>query len=87
MPKPTPPKTSRYLPIWNKLKVEKECKVVAETRFHRTIIKMIKNRRDKDLEYRYLCSEHGVKESIKVSVSGNTITFKLIRTLSLGERL
>ena len=87
MPQPTPPKTSRYLPIWNKLKTQKECKIVAEAKFHKTIIKMIKNRRDKDLEYRYLCAEQKIKESIKVSVSGNTITFKLIKTLSLGERL
>lgn len=82
---PTPPKVSRYLPVWNKLKTEKICKLTAPVIYHRTIIKMIKNRRDKDLAYRFQQSELGIDEQIKVTVDGTVITFKLKRILRLGD--
>jgi hypothetical protein len=85
MPQPTPPKVSRYLPIWNKLKTDKVCKITAPIIYHKTIIKMIKNRRDKDLAYRFTQSELRIHEQIKVSVIGTVITFKLVRRLTLQD--
>ena len=82
---PTPPTVSKYLPVWNKLKTEKLCKITAPVIYHRTIIKMIKNRRDKDFAYRFQQSELGVYEQIKVEVNGTVITFKLKRILRLGD--
>ena len=85
MPQPTPPKVSRYLPVWNKLKAEKICKITAPIIYHKTIIKMIKNRRDKDLAYRFQQAELRVQEQIKVSVVGTVITFRLVRKLTLQD--
>ena len=81
MSKATPPKQSRYLPIWNKLKTEKLCRITAPAIYHKTIVKMIKNRRDKDLGYKLECAEKRTHEQIQWSVEGTVITFKLIRKL------
>lgn len=85
MPKRTRPKVSKYLPVWNRLKRDKVVKVTADKHHHSTIIKMIKNRRDKDTGYRYECAEAGIKEQIKSSVDGTVITFKLKRIYGLGD--
>jgi hypothetical protein len=85
MPHPTPPKVSKYLPVWNKLKTEKLCRITAPVIYHKTIIKMIKNRRDKDLIYRFQQSELGVHEQIKVEVNETVIIFRLKRILRLGD--
>lgn len=88
MPRPTPPKISRYLPVWNRLKVNKTVEVTADPKYHRTIIKMIKNRRDKDTGYRYECVEAGIREQIKVTVSKDrptVIVFKLRKIFGLGD--
>ena len=52
--KEPPPKISKYAPVWRQLRDTKLARVTALPIHHATIIKMIKNRRDKDKAYRYL---------------------------------
>ena len=75
--------TSKYLPIWNKLKAEKVCRITAPLEYHTTIIKMVKNKRDDDLEYRFMLAEIGKVHEIKTSVSGTVITFTLRELLTI----
>jgi len=85
MSNPTPPKISRYLPLWNRLKTHKVCAITAHPKFHKTIIKMVKNRRDKDFGYRFMQGELGIREQIKATVDGSIVTFKLKRMYGLGD--
>ena len=81
------PRISKYQPIWDSLKEKKQCTIVAHPASHRTIIKMVKNKRDDDVSYRYLQLEKGIREEIKTVISGNTIHFTLITRQSIGEKL
>lgn len=74
---------SKYLPIWTKLKTEKVCRVTAPIEFHKTIIKMVKNKRDDDLAYRFLLSEKGLTHEIKTEVKGTVIVFTLREIVTL----
>ena len=78
----TPP-VSKYLPIWNKLKQEKEVRITAPPIYHRTIIKMVKNRRDKDAVFLFDLSERNLTHRIKYKVNGSVIHFKLYINLTL----
>jgi len=72
------PQTSKYLPIWNALKNDKQCRITAPPIYHKTIIKMVKNRRDKDTAFLFDLSEQNLTHKIKYKVSGSVIHFKLI---------
>lgn len=77
-------KPSKYLPIWNRLKSEKICMITADIRYHKTIIKMVKNKRDDDLAYRFELSERGLTHEIKTTVSGTVITFTLREIVTIA---
>lgn len=68
---------SKYLPIWNQLKTTGGCRITAEIKYHATIIKMVKNKRDDDIGYRYGLAESGKTHRILVAVTGSVITFRL----------
>lgn len=74
---------SKYLPIWNRLKAEKICRITAPIQFHKTIIKMVKNKRDDDLAYRFDLSERGLTHEIKTEVKGTVIVFTLREIVTL----
>lgn len=74
---------SKYLPIWNRLKAEKVCRITAPVQFHKTIIKMVKNKRDDDIAYRFELSESGKTHEIKTVVKGTVITFTLRELITL----
>lgn len=75
---------SKYLPIWRELKAKKTCRITAPIRYHRTIIKMVKNKRDDDIEFRFELSERGLTHVIKTKVVGTVITFTLTQKSTLG---
>jgi hypothetical protein len=75
---------SKYLPIWNQLKQTKVCRVTAPLEYHRTIIKMVKNKRDDDLAYRYMLAEKHLTHELKTVVLGTVITFTLKEILTIG---
>ena len=74
---------SKYLPIWHQLKAEKVCRVNAPTVYHKTIIKMLKNKRDDDLGYRLELAERGKTHEIKTVIVGTVITFTLTERITL----
>lgn len=75
---------SKYLPIWNQLKSKKTCRITAPTVYHKTIIKMLKNKRDDDLGYRYQLAENGKTHRIGINVKGTVITFTLIESVTVN---
>ena len=75
---------SKYLPIWKRLKADKVCRVTAPIEFHRTIIKMVKNKRDDDIAYRFELAERGLTHEIKTVVVGTVITFRLREIVTLN---
>jgi len=75
---------SKYLPIWNQLKAKKICKITAPIIYHKTIIKMVKNKRDDDLAYRFELAELGLTHEIKTVVDGTVITFILKKRATLN---
>ena len=75
---------SKYLPIWNQLKQTKVCRITAPLEYHRTIIKMVKNKRDDDLAYRFTLAESNKTHELKTSVNGTVITFTLREILTIG---
>ena len=75
---------SKYLPIWNQLKTTKSCRITAPIPYHRTIIKMVKNRRDDDTGYRFELAERGLTHEIKTAVKGTVITFTLKEIVTLA---
>jgi len=68
---------SKYLPIWNQLKSTKTCRITAPIQYHRTIIKMVLNKRDDDLAYRYMLAEVGKTHKITTKTNGTVIEFTL----------
>ena len=68
---------SKYSPIWNKLKRENSCRITAPVIYHKTIIKMVKNKRDDDIAYRFELAERGLTHVIKTKIIGTVITFTL----------
>lgn len=74
---PIEQQTSRYLPIWLRLKDKKECKITAPPQFHMRIIKAVKKRRDKDTAFLYDLAESGHKHMIKFHIDGSVILFTL----------
>lgn len=71
------PQTSKYLPIWNKLKADKYCVIIAPIVHHKKIIKMVRRRRDKDLNYLFELSEQHKIHKINVTITGTKVEFHL----------
>lgn len=82
---PLAQQTSRYLPIWLKLKRDKKCDVTAPPQFHIRIIKAVKKRRDKDTAFLYQLAESGHKHFIKFRIEGTVIHFSLRIELSINS--
>lgn len=78
----TPP-ISKYQPVWDSLKSTGECKLTAPPVFHKTIIKGIKHRRDKDTAFLYTLAEQHKEHTIKYKITGSVIHFRLIIKLSI----
>ena len=78
---------SKYLPIWEKLKRDKRCRITAPIAHHKTIIKMVKNKRDDDTAYRFELAEKNMTHTIKVSsdkVVKTVIVFTLIERITIN---
>jgi hypothetical protein len=75
---------SKYLPIWNQLKQTKVCRITAPIQYHKTIVKMVKNKRDDDIAYRFMLAERHMTHELKTTVSGTVITFTLREILTIG---
>lgn len=74
---------SKYLPIWSQLKSSKKCRITAPIQYHRTIIKMVKNKRDDDIAYRFELAERGLTHVIKSKITGTVIAFSLTEKSTL----
>lgn len=74
---------SKYAPIWKQLKASKKCRITAPSQYHRTIIKMVKNKRDDDIAYRFELAERGLTHVIKTKIIGTIITFTLTEKSTL----
>ena len=74
---------SKYIPIWNQLKAKKTCRITAPIQYHKTIVKMVKNKRDDDVGYRFELAERGLTHVIKTKVIGTVITFSLTEKSTL----
>jgi hypothetical protein len=68
---------SKYQPIWNQIKQQGSCKIVAPTILHRRIIKAVIKRKDEDLGFKLLTSEAYKKAKLTYKRDGNTIHFVL----------
>jgi hypothetical protein len=68
---------SRYQPIWDALKAQGQCRIVAPLPLHRRIIKAVIKRKDEDLGYKLELSEKYKKAKLAYKIEGNTITFTL----------
>jgi len=75
---------SKYLPIWDKLKRDKRCRITAPIAFHRTIIKMVKNKRDDDTAYKYELAEKHMTHTIRIQKDP---TVKTVIIFLLEERI
>lgn len=74
---------SKYLPIWNRLKQTKLCKITAPINQHRKIIKMVRRTRDRDTEYLYELAEQNKEHMIKAAITDTVITFTLTERITL----
>jgi len=74
---------SKYAPIWKKLKATRNCRITAPIIYHKTIIKMVKNKRDDDIAYRFELAERGLTHVIKTRITGTVITFTLTEKSTL----
>jgi len=78
--------TSRYLPIWNKLKADRKVSVALPPPLHRRLIKAVIKRKDEDLGYKLLMGEECKKVYLSYTVEESVIHFKLsIYTNGIGE--
>lgn len=76
---------SRYQPIWDQLKAEGKCCIVAHTCLHKRIKKAVIKRKDEDLAFKLLLSEQYKYARLSVSISGNSISFKLEYRTNLSQ--
>ena len=68
---------SRYQPIWDQLKAEGKCCIVAHPVLHRRIKKAVIKRKNEDLGYKLLLSESCKYAKLSIKSNGNSITFSL----------
>ena len=78
-----PPKVSKYQPIWDTLKAKKICRITADPVHHRTIIKMLKNKRDDDKGYQFELAEANRTHTIKIHIAGTVIEFRLLERITV----
>jgi hypothetical protein len=69
--------TSKYYPIWKRLKDDKHVQIVAPRVLHRRIIKAVIKRKDEDLGFKLTESLNYQKWYLHYVVEGNTISFYL----------
>ncbi len=68
---------SKYQPIWNQLKAEGICRIVASPLLHRRIKKAVIKRKDEDLGFKLTLAETGKYAKLNVTIEGNTVIFSL----------
>jgi hypothetical protein len=68
---------SKYLPIWDTLKVKGTCVLVVPLAYQRRVIKAVIKRKDEDLGYKLLMSEAYKKVKLSYKIEGTVITFNL----------
>jgi hypothetical protein len=78
-------KVSKYKQVWQKLKKEKKCEIVADPIYHKKIVKEVCRCKDLDLAYKLELSELGLKEKIAVVYKVSKVTFTLEKKLSIGD--
>ena len=76
---------SMYAGIWNKLKADKSCRVAADPKIHKRIVKAVIRRKDEDLGYKLLLENSRKKARLAYEFNGSQIIFTLkITYISLG---
>lgn len=73
-------KVSMYEPLWQRLKAGEEVVLDAPHRFHRRIVKAMKNRKWADTAFKLSCSLSGLRYTMKVRYDKDNrdiIKFKL----------
>ena len=70
----------KYEPIWSQIRNSKEHKVslAAPTADHKRIIKAVRKEKNKDIGFKFECSEQHLKYVLKEKIKGKLITFYLI---------
>ena len=68
---------SKYLPIWNSLKSKGVCRITAPIKYHKTIIRMVRGKRDDDIAYRMNLAEKNMVHRITTTINGTVIIFRL----------
>ena len=69
--------SSRYTPIWNKLKTEGTCKIAAHPAVHARIVKAVKKRKNEDTGYKFLLSEDNKVARLSFEAHASEIIFHL----------
>lgn len=78
--------TSKYAPIWNRLKADRKVSVAIPSPLHRRLIKAVIKRKNEDLGYKYLLGEQGKKAILEYTIHEQVITFKLTLWMGNGIR-
>ncbi len=68
----------KYQPIWDLLKKDKIASLIAPIDSHKTIIKMVIKEKYKDIGWKLLLSEKGMRYRLAHKIAGSKITFELI---------
>lgn len=68
----------KYQSIWIQLKKEMTASLIAPIDSHKTIIKMVIKEKYKDVGWKLLLSEKGLRYRLAHKVIGSKITFRLI---------
>ena len=72
--------TSKYYPIWEKLKKELRCDVAAVPALHARIKKAVVKRKDRDLAFKLYIADQGKYATLISKSEGSVIKFKLLIT-------
>lgn len=69
--------SSRYTPIWNKLKLDGTCKIAAHPALHARIVKAVKKRKNEDLAFKFSISESQKVSRLTFKATASEIIFYL----------
>ncbi len=70
----------QYEPIWIAIKENNTASLVADLSQHATIKKAVIKEKHKDVAFKLLCSEKGIKYKLRILTSKNLIKFILFDT-------
>lgn len=68
----------KYQPIWKQIKLTNTASIAADKSAHARIIKAVRKEKNKDIGWKLLLGEKGVKYELHNKIEGKIITFYLV---------